>query len=477
MATIEKRGSTYRITASVGYDVNGKQIRKRMTYKPDKDFTPAQLKRELNKQAMLFEEKCRSGLYMDGNMKLKDYIPIFYKDYCENNVRESTLIGYKAKEKHIMEKLGHLPLEKIQPHHLLEFYDYLRNDAGREDTRYICTISDFRSFANSKGFTQKTLCEKAGVCQASYTACNKQGKVKKATAQKIAAALEIKLDEAFMVDPDWKTSLSDSSILHYHRILSDMFERAVKWQIIKENPCKRIDSPKVKRKEADYLDEKEAAEILNALADVPFKYRMAITLLIYSGMRRGELCGLEWSDIDFDYMTIDINKASLYLTGVGMKESDLKTENSHRVIKMNAYVMDMLKEYKQWQDGEKAKMGDKWEEHNKLFTQLNGKPIHPSTISSWYYSFIRKNGFKESHLHSLRHTNATLLIAGGVNVRTIANRLGHSQVSTTTNIYSHPLRTADERAADALGNILNPARYSEKVSTENNDFKNITLKN
>jgi len=122
--------------------------------------------------------------------------------------------------------------------------------------------------------------------------------------------------------------------------------------------------------------------------------------------------------------------------------------------------MDMLKAYKQWQDNEKAEMGDKWEEHNKIFTQQNGKPIHPGTISSWYYSFIRENGFKESHLHSLRHTNATLLIASGVNVRTIASRLGHSQVSTTTNLYSHPLRTADERAADALGDILNPSGYN-----------------
>ena len=438
MATIEKRGSTYRITVSVGYDINGKQIRKRMTYKPEPGLTAAQLKKELQKQALMFEERCQSGQFLEGNIKLVDYIPMFYKDYCENNVRESTLIGYKAKEKHIVEKLGHLPLDRIQPHHLIEFYNYLRTEAGREDTRYICTIPDFRKFVKSKGYNQKTLCEKAGVAQSVFTSCNMQRKVKKATAEKIAEALAMKLNDAFMPDPDWKTSLSDRSILHYHRLLSDMFERAVKWQIIRDNPCKRVDSPKVKRREAEYLDEHEAADILNALADVPFKYRMAITLLIYSGMRRGELCGLEWSDIDFEYMTIDINKSSLYLTGVGTIQTDLKTEGSHRVIKMNSYVMDMLKSYKEWQDNEKAEMGDKWEEHNKIFTQSNGKPIHPSTISKWYYYFIRENGLKESHLHSLRHTNATLLIASGVNVRTIASRLGHSQVSTTVNIaYGH----------------------------------------
>lgn len=460
MATIEKRGETYRITVSIGYYVNGKQIRKRMTYKPPENLTPSQLKKDLQKKALDFEEKCQSGLYLDGSIKLADYIPMFYKDYCKNNIRESTLIGYKAKEKHIVERLGHLSLEKIQPHHLLEFYDYLRTDAGRDDIRYICTIPDFKGFANSKGFTQKSLCEKAGVSQSIFTSCNSGRKLRKDTAEKVAAALGMKMNEAFIPDPDWKTTLSDSSVLHYHRLLSDMFERAVKWQIIKENPCKRVDAPRVKRKEADYLDEHEASEILNALADVPFKYRMAITLLIYSGMRRGELCGLEWSDIDFDYMTIDINKASLYLTGVGTIQTELKTDGSHRVIKMNSYVMDMLKAYKQWQDNEKAEMGDKWEEHNKIFTQQNGKPIYPGTISSWYYSFIRENGFKESHLHSLRHTNATLLIASGVNVRTIASRLGHSQVSTTTNLYSHPLRTADERAADALGDILNPSGYN-----------------
>ena len=103
-------------------------------------------------------------------------------------------------------------------------------------------------------------------------------------------------------------------------------------------------------------------------------------------------------------------------------------------------------------------MGDQWQEHDRLFTQWNGEPIHPDTVTSWFSGFVKKNNLPPETVHSLRHTNATLLIAAGTNLRTVSARLGHSQTSTTANIYAHAIQSADAAAAETLNDILNPLR-------------------
>ena len=182
-------------------------------------------------------------------------------------------------------------------------------------------------------------------------------------------------------------------------------------------------------------------------------------------MRRGELCGLEWGDIDFRENLIDINKSSLYLAEKGIFEDGTKNFSSKRVIKLPAPIMSLLAEHKKEQATERFKIGDKWEDSNKIFTQWNGKPIHPDTISGWFRKFIAKYHLPDVSIHSLRHTNATLLIAGGTDLRTVSKRLGHSNMTTTGNIYTHAIQTADERAAEVLGNILDitpPAKKAGK---------------
>ena len=101
-------------------------------------------------------------------------------------------------------------------------------------------------------------------------------------------------------------------------------------------------------------------------------------------------------------------------------------------------------------------MGNLWEDNDKLFTQWNGKPIHPDSISNWFAAFVRKNNLPNVSIHSLRHTNATLLIASGTPLKTVSNRLGHAQLSTTGNIYAHAIRATDKAAAETLQDILSP---------------------
>ena len=115
---------------------------------------------------------------------------------------------------------------------------------------------------------------------------------------------------------------------------------------------------------------------------------------------------------------------------------------------------ELLKEYKVWQDEQRLAIGDKWNDTDRLFTQWNGLPMSLSTPYKWLQDFTKKNNLPKINIHSLRHTNATLLIKRGVNVRTVAGRLGHSVTSTTLNIYTHELQSADAAAADSLSEIF-----------------------
>ena len=139
------------------------------------------------------------------------------------------------------------------------------------------------------------------------------------------------------------------------------------------------------------------------------------------------------------------------------------TKTSDRTIKLPPQAFELLKKHKLWQTEERLKMGDRWEESNRVFTQYDGKPIHPDSITGWFRDFIARTDLPKISIHSLRHTNITLLIAAGVPLRTVSYRAGHAQTSTTANIYSHAIRTADEMAADVLDDILTPASVQRNI--------------
>ena len=121
MATIEKRGDSFRITVSCGYDVTGKQIRRKTTWTPPPNMTKRQLEKELERQKVIFEEQCRTGQFLDGSITLADFSEKWFKDYAEKNLKEKSLTGYKDILPRIIRALGHIRLAKLQPHHLMEF--------------------------------------------------------------------------------------------------------------------------------------------------------------------------------------------------------------------------------------------------------------------------------------------------------------------------------------------------------------------
>lgn len=194
--------------------------------------------------------------------------------------------------------------------------------------------------------------------------------------------------------------------------------------------------------------------MLMALQKEPITYKTMIMLLIYTGIRRGELFGLEWKDIDFENGYLEIVRTSQYIGNKTLITKEPKTKSSRRMMKLSNDIIKILNSYRVWQIEQRFKIGSEWHDTDRLFTQWNGLPMYPDSLTKWFNKFLKRHNLRQVTLHSLRHTNATLMIAEGTDIRTVASRLGHSNTSTTLNIYTHALKSKDTQAAEVLNDIL-----------------------
>lgn len=427
-----------------------------MTWQPPSDMTKKQMEKESKRQAMLFEERVHAGQYIDGTIKLSEFIEKWLEDYGKEHLKATTYKNYCDCIKRINAALGHISLAKLQPHHIIEFNENMLECGIRGDSKFVA-CKDIKQILKERHIKRYELAAKAELALGTLRACMNGKNVDKKTAESVSKALKMPLSSLFKPCQE-KEKLSGTSALYYYRVLSSILTTAVYWQVIPSNPCNRVKPPKAERKEAHYLDDLQAITLLEHLEKEPLQYRAVVTLLLYSGMRRGELCGLCWDDIDFENCIIDINKSSLYVSSRGIFDDDTKNKSSRRVIKIPAPVIELLKQHETEQIKTRLLLGDTWFDSKKVFTRWDGKPIHPDTLSGWFHDFIKKNDLPEITLHSLRHTNATLMIANGTDIKTVSKRLGHSNVTTTGNIYTHAIKTADEKAADTLQDILTPSK-------------------
>ena len=248
--------------------------------------------------------------------------------------------------------------------------------------------------------------------------------------------------------------LSSKTILEHHRLLHSMLQQAVYWQMIPYNPASRVRPPKARRPNINFYDDVQTIALIKALEGEELKFRVIILLTIFTGLRRGEVLGLEWQDIDFKNSSVTVRQASQYVSSIGIYTKDPKTETSNRIISIPESITKLLKEYQRKQLKNRLLLGDKWIETNRLFVQSNGAPMHPDTITKWFRQFLEDKNLPHITFHGLRHTHATLLISQGLDVRTVSNRLGHAQTSTTLNIYAHAFAKMDREASEKLDNLL-----------------------
>jgi integrase len=196
--------------------------------------------------------------------------------------------------------------------------------------------------------------------------------------------------------------------------------------------------------------------------------QVLFTLAIYTGFRKGEILALKWEDIDFDADRICVSRAVTLVDGKPVCKSP-KTKTSHRTVSIPHSLTEQLRQLQRSQLDFQAQVGDYWQGENWVFIQDNGKMMGYSTPYQALQDIITRYNKDKSpdeqlpHIpfHGLRHTSATLLIAGRQDVKTVSQRLGHAQTSTTMNIYAHALQESDLKAADALEAMLNSEKSKE----------------
>lgn len=256
---------------------------------------------------------------------------------------------------------------------------------------------------------------------------------------------------------DGKEGRLSSGTVHYlYRVINNVLSRAEEWRIIKKNPASDVKKPKVTYKEVEVYTEEEVAKLFEALEKEQIHWRMMITLAITTGLRRGELVGLEWKHIDLENGTLEVKQSISMMVNGEPIITEPKTKKSKRKISLPDALILELKEYYLHARKVRFQMGDKWRGGDRFFVFCNpdGKPFYPETPYLHFRSFLRKNGLRYIRFHDLRHTSATLLINSGVHAKIISERLGHASITTTMNVYGHALQSADKEAANKFNSII-----------------------
>lgn len=174
--------------------------------------------------------------------------------------------------------------------------------------------------------------------------------------------------------------------------------------MIVSNPAERVQPPKAKKPKRRYYDDEQCKvllENLETLSEDQIKYKVAIILTVFTGVRLGKLMGLEWNDVNFRNGIVSINHSSQYLVDKGVFTKTPKTESSIREVAIPDFVVSLLEEYKLWYEEQKSLYGESWTDSNRLFVQADGKPMHPSTISKCFVRYVAQIGLPVINFHGL----------------------------------------------------------------------------
>lgn len=470
MATIQKRGKSYKITVSTGYDIHGKQLREYMTWTPEPGMTARQIEKELQRQAVLFEEKVTFSGTMNGNTRLVDFTDIFLKQHARPNLKAKTAFNYEKYMAYINQAIGHIKLKDLKPGHIAAFIANMQEAGMRERARAVCKI-DLNEWIQDNKCCGAQLAANAGVNANTIKHARHGNPVSVTSAKKISAAMGIPYFKAFepLIDD---TPLKPKTVRTYISALSAVLSKAVDWGYIERNPVERVDLPSIAGHRAPYLDEPEVRRLLQILQDEPIRWRALVTFDLLSGLRRGELTGLFWSDIDFDAYTLTVRRTANYIPGRGLYLDTPKTITSERMLKLSASAILLLKEYKAWQDHQKELLGDAWEGiDDRVFTTDSGRPLAPDSVSQHFRAFIKRTGLQHITIHSLRHTYASLMISDGTPLVIVANQLGHAQTSTTSNIYAHVISAAEVKALQIFDRFSDLITPGTEEKTEGSSLK------
>ncbi len=397
MAYIEPRVSkktgrvtSYTIHVYDGRTGSGKRRTFARTYHPDEGLSPIQLRKFLQRAAADFEDECKNPLgNTNADIRLSDFAQI-YLDAMADKLSPTVYSGYeKILRNIILPELGELKMSVIKPLHVQKF---VRTLSSRQKRRRDGTVD-----------------EGGGV-------------------------------------------ISASTVKRKLCVLQSMFSFAVKMGLLEFSPAdsRRLSLPKPMKPHTEIFTMQETSLILNALKYEPLQFQVLIYLAIFSGAREGELVGLRFSDIDFAVGKVTISRSAYKVTGEPVKTKSPKSKRA-RSVALNPVCLELIAALREQRRTALRASGDDFDDW--IFHGASGGLMNPGTPSVQFTKFLQRRGLSHRKFHALRHTSATLLLYNGTDIKTVQERLGHADF-TTTGRYLHLMDSADIKAVNSLENVL-----------------------
>lgn len=426
MASIRKRNGHYQITVSLGYDIYGKKLIETASFTPDPTRTEKQQERDLQQFARKFEEEVKSGVAQDGRrITFKAFSERWLTEYAATNLQPGTVTKYTQElESKINPAIGHYKLSDLKPGILNSFFAGLAREGARKDGK-------------PGGYSKASITKTRHVVSAILRTATEWELIDRNPCEKVKLSAGVEPAEQIK----FFTPEQAKAFLAY---IEEPYT-------LKISGHQRTDDTGIPYTVGDYEIHKE----------IPEQIRILFNMAIYTGLRKGEILALEFSDIDSKADTISITKAATVVNGKQICKQP-KTKMSTRTITIPHDLTLRIIDLKKSREEFATAVGDFWQGGNWIFVQDNGQMMNYSTPYQALQDVLRRyNADKppEEQLpmipfHGLRHTAATLLIAAGVDVRTTSARLGHALTSTTLNIYIHALKESDHKAANAVSALL-----------------------
>ncbi|MBX5437668.1 MAG: site-specific integrase [Alicyclobacillaceae bacterium] len=405
MPSIEKRGkNSWRLIVEGGYDANGKRIQHRRTIRIEDEAilkSKRRLQDYLQMELVRFRQEVESGQYVKPEkMSFADFVEVWKRNYADIHLGEYTRKNYMGFiRSRILPVFGHMELSKIRTMHVVSFFTQLRT-GERMDGR--------------------------------------------------------------------DKPLATNTLLNIYKCLKSIFDAAERWKVIAQNPMDGVPRPVPDKAEKRALRSRkmaytwqEAADVIIALEDEPPHWRLYFLGVLLGGFRRGEMLGVEWPQVDFERGGVHVKKQILLNEQGRPVEAEPKTEESVGFVPMPRWYMSELARYRQeWiRERWELQQTGRWQGGDKQYVFHNGAGQHfyPDVATRRWRRFLDKHDLPRVRLHDLRHTTAMLLREDGVDLKTIQERLRHTRLSTTADLYTHQSEQVSREAADRLER-LNPRR-------------------
>jgi len=258
---------------------------------------------------------------------------------------------------------------------------------------------------------------------------------------------------------------SPKTIRNHHAIISSALHQAVRWEWVRDNVAEKAKPPRVSQRRVTAPSVEAVRSVIEAAEDRDPRLAPLLMLAALTGMRRGELCALRWTDVDLERGELEVSRSVVVVPG-GLAEKTTKTGRSRRVA-LDEVGVSLLVRHRVKVDVWARQAEVVVTDSAYVFSPLvdGSTPFRPDNVTGFFMRVRDSLDLREVRLHDLRHFTATQLIGAGVDVRTVAGRLGHSDPSLTLRVYSHAIEERDRAAADIMGRVLSPAPPAPELGT------------